>query len=453
MKHPLQNLLLTRNSGNPMFWDFPLLTSKGSEITLYHGTKSCSLNWDKLPRTPDHKILLTQEISKILRLSETCPRYQLRALCSNHFIIGPLVGILVSEKALTRLLSGKSNSLYRSYARVLSRHMGQAVLISPKRIQWEHNEVQGVIRAKTNQVERWLEETLPLPTVIYDRCFGGNNRYRSTVIRKKCASHHPTVKVINALPKIGKREIYTLCSQISRFQEHLPRWDILRPDNIETVLENFPVAYIKPNRLSKGKGVTKVTKTSSGYLLEQRRDPKNYKHLCQSPKEVLDELESYIRRQGFMVIQEGIPLMTYEGRPFDFRLLLQKDHSGHWKRTGIAGRISGAGSIISSPRSGGSVAPFGHVMAPLSPTERQSIASSMINLALDLAQTLDSLIGPFVELGFDFGVDTNGKVRIIEVNGIPLKVSIERLGNQETTQSANNNPLSYAITMAGFGGF
>jgi hypothetical protein len=349
-------------------------------------------------------------------------------------------------------LSGKVDSFYRAYARVLSRNFGQAVFISPQRISWDHNEVLGVIRTRTNQQEKWIEEFLPLPTVIYDRCFGGNNRYQSSVLRKKGASHVPTIKVINALAKLGKREIYTLCSQISRFEEYLPKWDILRPDNIEALLEEFPNAYIKPNRLSKGKGVTKVTKTSSGYLLEQRRDPENYRHLCQSPQEVLEDLGPYLSTQGYMIIQEVIPLMTYQDCPFDFRLLLQKDHTGRWKRTGIAGRISGIGSIISSPRSGGSVLSFDHVMEHLSPPIRQSIAASMINLSLDLAKTLDSLIGPFVELGFDLGVDITGKVKIIEVNGIPLKVSIERLKDNKITKAAHANPLGYALYLTGFGG-
>lgn len=447
-----QTLVLTRNSQNNLYWSLPILPVNQSVITLFHGTKSCTFDLSKAPRIHKSGVILTPRISKMLRLSKHMEHYQLRALNSSHFMVGPLVGILVSEKKLRKLLSGKVDTIYRSYARVLSRNKGQAVFFSPRRIKWERNEVLGVIRTAANQEERWLEETLPLPTVIYDRCFGGNNRHRSTIIRKKCASHIPTVKVINALAKLGKRQVYTLCSQIPRFREHLPKWDILRPDNIKTLLEQFPIAYIKPDRLSKGKGVTKVTKIPSGFLLEQRRDPDNYQHLCSSSKEVLEDLEPYMSNQGFMVIQEGISLMTYEGRPFDFRLLLQKDQSGRWKRTGVAGRISGAGSIISSPRSGGSVSTFDQVMVPLSPPKRQSIASSMLNLAIDLAQTIDSLIGPFAELGFDLGVDTSGKVKIIEVNGIPLKVSIGRLNDNKITQAAHENPLGYAIYMAGFGG-
>lgn len=144
--------------------------------------------------------------------------------------------------------------------------------------------------------------------------------------------------------------------------------------------------------------------------------------------------------------------MKHEGRPFDFRLLLQKDLSGRWKRTGIAARISGVGSIISSPRSGGSVSSFDQVMVHLSPSERHFIAYAMINLAINCAQAIDALIGPFVELGFDLGIDSSGKVKIIEVNGIPLKVSIGRLNHQKITRAAHENPLGYAIYMAGFGG-
>lgn len=306
MKNSLQRIALTPNSQNKRFWSLPFLPPNQSFVTLYHGTKSCKFSLSKVLRTPENRVLLTSRVSKELRLSKYMEHYQVKVLNSNHLAIGPLVGILVSEKKLRNLISGKIDPTYRAYARVLSQNEGQAVFFSPKRIQWERSEVLGVIRTRTNQGEKWIEETLPLPTVIYDRCFGGNNRYQSIIIRKKCATHVPTVKIINALSKLGKREVYTLCSQIPQLKEHLPKWDILRSDNIETLLEQFPIAYIKPDRLSKGKGVTKVTKTPSGYLLEQRRDPHNYQHLCKSHKEVLEDLEPYISNQGFMLIQEAI---------------------------------------------------------------------------------------------------------------------------------------------------
>jgi hypothetical protein len=452
MTDPLNTQILTMHHQDMGRWSISIPAEKKSIITLYHGTKSYQVDLSQVHRLGENTLTLTPRICRSLLLPRHIIEYKVRPLSSKHYILGPLIGILVSETKLKKLLAGKVDPFYRWYSRVLLRNKGIAVFFSPKRIEWNKDEVLGVIRVIANKQETWIEENLPIPSVIYDRCFGKDNRSQSKIIRKKCAIHSPTIKVLNAVVKLGKRRVYTLCGQISRFQDNLPRWDILRPENIDTILEQFPIAYVKPNKLSKGKGVTKVSTTPYGFLVEQNRESKNYQHLCTSPSEVLQDLEPYIHDQGFMVVQEAIPLMTFQGHPFDFRLLLQKDKSGSWKKTGVAARISGEGSIISSPRSGGSVSSYNEVMAHLSEISRRDISKAMIILALDLAKTIDDVIGPFVELGFDLGVDINGKVKIIEVNGTPLKVSIQRLKNRKITRSAHENPIGYAIYLAGFGG-
>ncbi len=433
-------------------WSFSVSPKNRSMITLHHGTRSCQLDLSKLRRTEEDEISLSPRICHTLLLPKHINEYKIRSLNSQNYLLGPLIGILVSEIKLKKLLAGKVDSVYRRYAQIIQKNKGLAVFLSPKRISWVNDNLVGVVRVTNDKQEVWIEEALPIPSVIYDRCFGSNNRVRSKILRKQCATHDPTIKVINALVKLGKEQIYTLYGQIPRFQEHLPRWDIVRPENIDTLLKQFPVAYIKPNSLSKGKGITKVSTTLFGFLVEQYRETDNYRHLCVSSEEVLEELKPYITERGFMVIQEAIPLMTFKGRPFDFRLLLQKDKSGNWKRTGVAGRISGEGSIITSPRSGGSVLGFDEVMTDQKKFNPAEIAAAMLNLAVDLAKTIDDLIGPFAELGFDLGVDNTGQVRIIEVNGIPLKVSIERLKNRHITRLAHQNPIEYAMYLAGFGG-
>ncbi|MHB8125013.1 MAG: YheC/YheD family endospore coat-associated protein [Desulfitobacteriaceae bacterium] len=444
-------ITLVRNHLTKGRWSL-LYPEKRSSVTLHHGTRSYRLDLDKLPKTAENAIALTPRSCHTLLLPKHIREYKVRPLNSQNYLLGPLIGILVSETKLRKLLAGDPDPVYRRYVQVVRKNKGLGVFLSPERILWDKNQIVGVVRVTTDKQEVWIEETLPIPAVIYDRCFGSENRSSSKILRKQCAMHSPTIKVINALVKLEKRQVYTLCSQIPRFREHLPRWNILRPDNIDTLLKRFPVAYIKPDSLSKGKGVTKVSCTPSGYLVEQYREGENYQHLCTSSGEVLQDLEPYIGNRGFMVVQEAIPLMNYKGRPFDFRFLLQKDKSGKWKKTGVAGRISGKGSVISSPRSGGTVSTYDEVMAHQGKSNPKEIATEMLKLALDLAKTIDNVTGPFAELGFDFGVDVTGKVMIIEINGIPLKVSIERLKNRQITRCAHENPIEYAIYLAGFGG-
>ncbi|ODA40006.1 YheC/YheD family protein [Desulfosporosinus sp. BG] len=65
-------------------------------------------------------------------------------------------------------------------------------------------------------------------------------------------------------------------------------------------------------------------------------------------------------------------------------------------------------------------------MKDLTESERE-IASSLLDLALKITQMIEEQFGLFAELGFDLCVDLNGNISLLEVNGKPLKVSIEKL--------------------------
>lgn len=417
-------------------------------IILQHGVKSCRLELAKATDQEGH-LSIEPEIAQALCLPTFKNKYRVKFTDTGQWIFGPLVGIFINERWLQELLSQKSMPICSLYTEVLDRNQGLAVFFSLDRILWNKGEVLGVIRDSSQSAKLWKEQLLPIPTVIYDRCFGSEGRVGGMTLRSTCASYDRDIKVINTLPKLGKIETYTICSQYDSLRKHFPQWDIFNKETGASLLEKYPVAYIKPDRLSRGKGVTKVTHTSKGYLLEQRRRKLNYQHLCATTGEVLNKISHYLKYNP-MVIQEIIPLQRYKDRPFDFRLLLQKDCTGQWKQTGIAARICGEGSIISGPRSGGEVSSYKEVMKNLPEDLRDKIALSLLKLAKDIAQALEEQMGLYAELGFDLGVDKNGYIWVIEVNGKPLKVSIERLQNKTITLLAYKRPIEYAIYLAGF---
>lgn len=442
-----ETILMSKESKGRWSFSIPLINQ--STLLLHHGVKSCEL---KLPETTGQTTtyFIEPELAQMLSLPTFKNEYRVKPIDFGQLLFGPLVGIFINEYWLQNLLSRKSMPICSLYTEVLERKQGLAVFFSLERILWDKGEVIGVIRDTSQPSKLWREYILPIPTVIYDRCFGYQGRVGGMNLRKKCVSYGRNIKVINALPKLGKIEIYKMCSQNDSLREHLPQWDIFHPKTGASLLEKYPVAYIKPDRLSRGKGVTKVTHTPDGYLVEQRRRSLNYQQLCVKTDEVLNKIAYYLKDNP-MVIQETIPLQRYKGRPFDFRLLLQKDGSGQWKQTGIAARICGEGSIISGPRSGGEVSTYEEVMKNFPGEQRDKIASSLLNLAKDIAQTIEEQIGLYAELGFDLGVDIHGHIWVIEVNGKPLKVSIERLQKEMLTRLAYESPIEYAIYLAGFG--
>ena len=154
-----------------------------------------------------------------------------------------------------------------------------------------------------------------------------------------------------------------------------------------------------------------------------------------------------LTKDSEMVIQEAIPLLKYKDNPFDIRALVQKDGSGKWKVTGIIARIFAEGSIISSPRSGGKIAPIEQVLMPK--LFREEVLEGIEHFTTQAAARIDQELGLFAELGFDLGIDQSGKVWLIEINGKPLKVSLDRLLNHHLSTLAYTRPLEYAIYLAG----
>ncbi|AFL99415.1 hypothetical protein Desde_0982 [Desulfitobacterium dehalogenans ATCC 51507] len=440
-----ETILMSKDSSGR--WTFTASLKSEPMLTIHHGVKSCKMKIKTIGQT-HHTYILDQKMFEELNVPITLMEYRIKQVHPGEWILGPFVGIFTSENLLQKLLSQEDITVYDDYSKILERNQGLAVFFSLERILWDKGEVMGVVRDSSKSAHVWKEQVLPIPKVIYDRCYGPGSRKEGMKLRSQCASFNQGITVINALPRLGKMEIYQLCSQDDTLRQHLPQWAIFQPETAESLLSKFPVAYIKPNNLSKGVGVTKVTHNSNGFLAEQRRGSENYQHQCVDAGELLNVLSDYLNAP--MVIQEAIPLRQYEGNPFDFRLLLQKNDTGQWQQTGIVARVFGKESVISSPRSGGRVATYDEAMQDLPKSERKRIATSLLNLALKIAQMLEKEFGLFAELGFDLGVDLNGDVWLIEVNGKPLKVSIERLNDKAMTAAAYERPLEYARYLAGF---
>lgn len=53
------------------------------------------------------------------------------------------------------------------------------------------------------------------------------------------------------------------------------------------------------------------------------------------------------------IIQQGIHLSTYQGRPYDIRVLVQKNGKGQWHMTGMGIRVAGEQSITTHVPQGG----------------------------------------------------------------------------------------------------
>ncbi|WP_221413080.1 YheC/YheD family protein, partial [Peribacillus simplex] len=89
------------------------------------------------------------------------------------------------------------------------------------------------------------------------------------------------------------------------------------------------------------------------------------------------------------LIQQGIHLLRYQGRPFDLRVLTQRSPSGQWVSTGIIGRVAAKNKIITNHHSGGTVEHYKPLMLEhMTAEEAENIRRELHVLGVNVAGQL-----------------------------------------------------------------
>lgn len=270
--------------------------------------------------------------------------------------------------------------------------------------------------------EKWIKRPVPLPSVIY-------NRVHSRIL--EASSAFQTFK--NSMLKynipmfndrfLSKKEVHTLLFSEDHMHPYLPDTAIADEETIKEMLARHRLIFLKPIHGSQGRNIIRlsingeeiISEQSTGNGKENTLTFKNYDRFILWFKQYL--------KKTIYLAQQAIPLQTYKARQLDFRVLCHKNHQDIWRATSAVARVSAERQFVSN------IARGGEMMKPLrifSMHSDQKTAIQQLALLKELAvetatiisQKCEGLIG---ELGIDIGLDTNGKLWIIEVNSKPSK--------------------------------
>lgn len=396
-----------------------------------------------------NKLCFSKDLKRVIGIQENASM-QFRKLGENHLEIGPFIGVFISTKKVANLVNGSTDSVYEQLFSVSKNLRGICCFFSIGDIDWSSR----LIKALIFEDLKWKSYIVPLPKVIYDRCFGGYAHKHSAELRQRLGNEY---SIINSIPKLGKWETIAALSKNPALIESIPETVLFRHnDDIERMLDKFDSVYFKPDLLYKGKGVFRISRgEGSSYIVEYRDADNNVNVVkCLDNLDDLNELiMDYSTKGGGYIIQKEIHKAVYKNIPFDFRLLYQKDWNSTWEPTGIAVRMGAEGSVITSPRSGGSVEQFSTILKEVFNEDistKGGLYEKVISLGREVAQAIDREFGDCVELGLDMTIDMDSKIWIIEVNGKPLKVSLKWLNDPKIINRAYNRPVEYAIYLTGF---
>ncbi|MFD0620311.1 YheC/YheD family protein [Paenibacillus sp. GCM10027629] len=296
-----------------------------------------------------------------------------------------------------------------------------------------------------NESNQWVQQWLPAPHVIYNRIPLREDEIEPAVQSKiaECLAN-PKIKLYNPY-FFNKWQLFEWLKKSKSTKPHIPNTHRLTGSTeLGKQLLRHSYLYLKPESGKAGVGIMMVKYQPSRSLpfrlkIQDKKNSITYK--CST----LNKLWTRIKKeagQNQYIVQQGIELASIQRRPFDLRVLIQKNRRGQWEVSGIGARMAGSLSITTHVPRGGSIedpeklliSAFGQV-----PTRR--ILSRARSTALTIARQLERGSGfQLGEMSMDLGVDAQGHIWFFEANSKPMKFdepdirkrSIERIFQYST---------------------
>lgn len=277
------------------------------------------------------------------------------------------------------------------------------------------NEVKGYLF----EDDQWKEAILPHPNVIYNRIHSRKLEQSDGFLRWKDQLSELRIPIFNDR-FLSKWEVHEIISKQNLINPYLPVTTLFTKEQLEKMITEHPTIFLKPIQGSQGRNIIRITKNKE-FILEISGLMEDYFVFTSLPK-LLAFVDKQIDKRPYLV-QQGVPLLTFQNRPLDFRVLCHRNVHDLWKVTSLVARASAEKQFVSNISYGG------EIMKPLSaliPSFNQDTSLKLIahmkELAVDIANILSNQSeGMICELGIDIGVDQQGKLWLIEVNSKPSK--------------------------------
>lgn len=408
---------------------------------LAFGSQSIEANIIPHPEKKE-RIVFGKSIMKALHFPDY--RVPLHLFIENQTLfIGPLIGIFTAGFTPFPLRPFGDRSLF--FAKLLSvkKTVGALPFVfGEQHIDWEN----GLIKAYFYHDNGWEITEVPFPNVIYDR-LPNRKTERSFILQKVKDRLQKDYLIPWYNPGFfNKLDVYERMVEDISVSDYLPETlPFTSFSNIEVLLAKYGHIYMKPFNGSLGLGVHQILydKHEDSYFCRYR-DQEGINRLRKfSTLESLFKTVFRNKRLDQMLVQQGIHLLKMDQRTVDFRVHTNKDDNGSWKVTAIAAKVAGPGSVTTHIRSGGVIKTPHEIF---SPEECEKYCANLSEAALLLSEVLEKQMeGIIGEIGFDLGIDRDGKVWLFEANSKPGRSIFTHPELQEFELLTRKLSIAFAI--------
>jgi hypothetical protein len=319
----------------------------------------------------------------------------------------------------------------------------RVIVFNPQLIDWTSRTVSCWFVTSHGEWKTGIE---PLPTLIYDRCYYHNTEhyfnYKPYVQR---LSRDPQIRLLGRALG-GKMQSYEILKQNPEILPYLPLTiGYQSPDDVIAILKKHDGALIKPNGGSHGRGVVAIAEHTNRFHVHGRTQTNQpFSDWLHSESKLKRWIHTFIGQTRY-IIQQLLPLTTPDQRPFDVRILVQKNEEKKWETTGMAVRAGKHHTITSNLHGGGEAIPFysflnEHYPEPI----KDKILDNIQFISSVIPPFIEQHHGPLVELGLDVGIGPDGQVWVLEINSKPGRTIFIKTGELDIRRRAVQLPIRYA---------
>lgn len=351
----------------------------------------------------------------------------------------PRVGVLVSSRTLAQALNGRSREKLPLYSRAARRHGLKVVYFAPEGLDFGRRRIRGYVFTGRG----YQHVTTPLPKVIFRRIIPTQSRTRR-LFRK--LSRTPGIIVFNPPAQRNKLLVNRLLANSSEIKDSIPATVELRSVNEAFLfIRDHGTVYAKPTIGSVGKGVYRVRRRPVGIAGRDWYELRSWRGRTRMLS--TRGLRRWLRARsgGKYILQRGIDLARYRGRPFDVRATVQRDGQGAWRVTGMVAKVARPGSPVTNVGRGGRTVHLRKALfAALPPSLQEAGYERLRRLAIDVANKLGRRWQRMGDLGLDLALDQDGHPWFLEANLREQRPSFGEAGGRKAVRRQYAMPMAYA---------
>ncbi|MFD0692478.1 YheC/YheD family protein [Paenibacillus sp. GCM10027628] len=371
---------------------------------------------------------------------------------SSTLSIGPLIGVMVSRvyEGNKERPFGAITAFCKEMTDACEKFGALVCFFPPDAMRGSANSVSAYSYANGS----WNKKTFPIPNVIYNRLTSRKyeNLKHVQLFMNEVKSKYGT-EIFNE-KYLDKTEVFEALRKDNSLHGYLPESYLFKNyQMLKSMSSRYPVLFLKPITGSLGKGIIRIRREAGdAYTCHFTNLGGVRKQSFPSLTSAFQALSGKLKTQRYQ-LQQGLDLISSDGRPVDFRALVQKGPLGQWAITSIVGRIAGTQHFVSNLARGGTLSTVKEALtkSSLGATSHTVASARLRKAALDIAKGIETQIpNHFGELGIDLALDSQGKVWLIEVNSKPSKDDNTPLTTEIKIRPSVKQLVQYARYLAKF---